>query len=406
LVADDSPTHQRKANGILTGEGLDVITVSNGVAAIKKLPSIKPVVVLADVSMPGKDGYEVCEFVKNSPELHNVPVLLIVSDMEPYDEARAARVGADGKVKKPFGDDLVAVVNRSIAQYEASLPRIVTPVQAPPPPPEPFPAPLEEEEAPAAEEEKMDFAGLSEGVAFAAPSLEESPTLAPEAEAPAVPEFQESTTEPVVAEEGMAAEPPSYFEETAAEPVLIEETTPLESPEEEEPEAARTMIFRAPVEIAEPILADELEVPMPVAEAAPQTPEAEAEVAPAAATTLDSFSLTEATAGHVRFAGPEMEVAPTFAPPAEEPAAPPAEAPEPVLEAPAPPEEAPAPIEAAAPPPVAPRIPDAETIYAIVHKVVVKMSPPALPSTVIESIARKVADEVTAELNSESPGIE
>ena len=56
LVADDSPTHQRKANGILTGEGLQVVTVSNGVAAIKKLPTVKPMVVLADVSMPGKDG--------------------------------------------------------------------------------------------------------------------------------------------------------------------------------------------------------------------------------------------------------------------------------------------------------------------------------------------------------------
>ena len=59
LVADDSPTIQKKASGILTGEGLDVVTVSNGVAAVKKLPTVNPLVVLADVSMPGKDGYEV-----------------------------------------------------------------------------------------------------------------------------------------------------------------------------------------------------------------------------------------------------------------------------------------------------------------------------------------------------------
>ena len=49
LVADDSPTVQKKASGILTGEGLDVVTVSNGVAAVKKLPSVNPLVVLADV---------------------------------------------------------------------------------------------------------------------------------------------------------------------------------------------------------------------------------------------------------------------------------------------------------------------------------------------------------------------
>ena len=41
LVADGSPSHQRRAQGILTGEGLEVITVSNGVAAIKKLPTLK-----------------------------------------------------------------------------------------------------------------------------------------------------------------------------------------------------------------------------------------------------------------------------------------------------------------------------------------------------------------------------
>ena len=68
LIADDSPTIQKRALGILKGEGFEVETVSNGVAAIKRLAFIRPAVVLADVSMPGRDGYEVCEFVKNSAE--------------------------------------------------------------------------------------------------------------------------------------------------------------------------------------------------------------------------------------------------------------------------------------------------------------------------------------------------
>ena len=57
LVADDSPTIQRRAQGILQAAGFAVETVSNGVAAIKKLPRMEPLLVLADVSMPGKDGY-------------------------------------------------------------------------------------------------------------------------------------------------------------------------------------------------------------------------------------------------------------------------------------------------------------------------------------------------------------
>ena len=102
LIADDSPTVQRKAQSILEGEGFEVETVSNGVAAIKKLPTLRPVLVLADVSMPGKDGYEVCDFVKSSGDLLNVPVLLVGSDLEPYDEVRGKQVRADGIIKKPF----------------------------------------------------------------------------------------------------------------------------------------------------------------------------------------------------------------------------------------------------------------------------------------------------------------
>ena len=125
LIADDSPIIQRKAQRILQDEGFEVQTVSNGVAAVKKLPVIQPVLVLADVSMPGKDGYEVCEFVKTSPGLRHVPVLLVGSDLEPYDEQRGARVRADGIIKKPFSShDLIAMVKRfaALANAQASPP--------------------------------------------------------------------------------------------------------------------------------------------------------------------------------------------------------------------------------------------------------------------------------------------
>ena len=120
LVADDSPTIQKRAQGILQGEGFEVETVSNGVAAIKKLPKLQPILVLADVSMPGKDGYEVCDYVKTSADFHHVPVLLVASDLEPYDEPRGAQVGADGIIKKPFTPhDLIAMVAKFVALGEA-----------------------------------------------------------------------------------------------------------------------------------------------------------------------------------------------------------------------------------------------------------------------------------------------
>ena len=125
LIADDSPIIQRKAQRILQDEGFEVQTVSNGVAAVKKLPVMQPALVLADVSMPGKDGYEVCEFVKTSAGLRHVPVLLVGSDLEPYDEQRGARVRADGIIKKPFSPhDLIAIVRRftALAKAPASQP--------------------------------------------------------------------------------------------------------------------------------------------------------------------------------------------------------------------------------------------------------------------------------------------
>jgi CheY-like chemotaxis protein len=120
LVADSSPTIQRKVQRILQDEGFEAETVSNGVAAVKKLSTLQPLLVLADVSLPGKDGYEVCEFVKTSPDLLHVPVLLVGSDLEPYHEQRGARVRADGILKKPFThQELIAMVKKLTGQGKA-----------------------------------------------------------------------------------------------------------------------------------------------------------------------------------------------------------------------------------------------------------------------------------------------
>jgi len=365
LVADDSPTIQKKAQGILKGEGYEVETVSNGVAAIKKIPKILPVLVLADVAMPGKDGYEVCDFVKNSVEFKHIPVVLVASDVEPYDEARGARVRADGKVKKPFDPgDLISLVSRFVAAAEAAAPAKV------PPPPTVITAPSPEfavnepvdEELAYGRKAGPDLGSLSEGVAFAEPVAEEVPAPPPE---PAMAPAPEATLEaeipppPSAALETVEALP-GAMEETpiAAEPVLIEEAP---APEPPPPESERTMLFRSPAAIAPPVLSEE---PPP---AAPEVLPAEAP--PMAASNLESFSLTDAAAGQVRIA-PAAEAGTVAAEP--EPA----------------------------PPPAAPAV-DPQFVFTIVHRAVVKMSPPALSSQMIEEMARKLADEIVSELNAE-----
>lgn len=137
LVADDNLTVQRMASEMLSEEGMDVITVANGMAAIKKLPDVKPFVVVADVDMPGKNGYEVCDFVKSQPELGYVRVLLVVSDSDPLDGGRGAEVRADGIVKKPFDrQEFVSLVTKSLGEAQALCPAPPAPEPPAVPPPQ------------------------------------------------------------------------------------------------------------------------------------------------------------------------------------------------------------------------------------------------------------------------------
>src|SRR5690348_16591865 len=87
---------------ILTGEGFEVITVSNGEAAVKKLAGGDFSVVMADIFMPGRTGYEVCSFIKTSPDYSHIPVVLVVGQLEPYDPEQGEHVHADAVLKKPF----------------------------------------------------------------------------------------------------------------------------------------------------------------------------------------------------------------------------------------------------------------------------------------------------------------
>ena len=110
LLADDSTHAQRMGAKILSAEGIEVVAVSNGDAAVKKLLELDVDMVLADVYMPGLDGYEVCERIKASAEHAGLPVVLLVGALEPYEPDRIAQVRADGVLRKPF--EASAVLDR------------------------------------------------------------------------------------------------------------------------------------------------------------------------------------------------------------------------------------------------------------------------------------------------------
>jgi CheY-like chemotaxis protein len=102
LLADDSATIQKVIDLTFADEGVRVVAVGNGQEAIDQIEEIAPDIVLADVFMPARNGYEVCEYVKTNEKLKHIPVMLLVGSFEPFDEAEARRVGADDILTKPF----------------------------------------------------------------------------------------------------------------------------------------------------------------------------------------------------------------------------------------------------------------------------------------------------------------
>jgi CheY-like chemotaxis protein len=102
LLADDSPHAQRMGELILREEGYEVVTVTDGATVLVRLRDFDPDLILVDVAMPTKSGYEICEFVKSSLQHTHTRVVLLAGAQETVDEPEARRVHSDGVLKKPF----------------------------------------------------------------------------------------------------------------------------------------------------------------------------------------------------------------------------------------------------------------------------------------------------------------
>lgn len=120
LLADDSVTIQKVVELTFLDEDFKVVTVGDGAEAIGQLAELRPDFVIADVHMPGADGYEVAEAVRRTVPAS--PVLLLVGTFEVYDSDRAARAGASGHLKKPFdSQELLRRVKEMLAAGPAPV---------------------------------------------------------------------------------------------------------------------------------------------------------------------------------------------------------------------------------------------------------------------------------------------
>jgi CheY-like chemotaxis protein len=180
LLADDSITIQKVVELTFSDGDYEVVAVNNGAKAIQKLAEMRPDVILSDIIMPEKNGYEVCEFVKSHPEYRSIPVVLLTGTFEPFDPDRADKAGCDAVVTKPFeSQSLIHKVDELIQHAASSAPTVQTPapapapVSAPPlaaPEPEPMASPWADE-MPAVEESPFGgFQPHSNDIFGAAPS--------------------------------------------------------------------------------------------------------------------------------------------------------------------------------------------------------------------------------------------
>ena len=112
LVADDNSNIQKMVGIALKEHGITVVAVGNGEAAVRKMAESLPDLILADIFMPVRNGYEVCEYVKKDDRFAHIPVVLLVGAFDPLDEKEVERVRADGVLKKPFvpPDPLIELV--------------------------------------------------------------------------------------------------------------------------------------------------------------------------------------------------------------------------------------------------------------------------------------------------------
>jgi len=114
-IIDDEPFIRETASFILEMEGYEVITACNGEEGLELVRQERPKVVLLDVMMPRKNGYDVCREIKSDPALKDIFIIMLTAKGQKADQEKAQEVGADCYITKPFDDEVVlALISRVI----------------------------------------------------------------------------------------------------------------------------------------------------------------------------------------------------------------------------------------------------------------------------------------------------
>lgn len=104
LVVEDSPTYLRQISNLLQDNGFQIVTATDGEEALEKAVQENPSMVVLDVILPKKNGFQVCRQLKTSPVTQDIKILMLTSKTQDSDRFWGLKQGADEYMTKPFED--------------------------------------------------------------------------------------------------------------------------------------------------------------------------------------------------------------------------------------------------------------------------------------------------------------
>jgi CheY-like chemotaxis protein len=123
LLADDSPQALRLAEQILTGNGIEVVSVTDGAIALRRLPDVKPDLLITDVYLPSKNGFELARFLKSQEQHRHMPIIFAAAPVDQFDEQDAKNAGADVILRKPFEASSLLGAVQELLERAAAAPK-------------------------------------------------------------------------------------------------------------------------------------------------------------------------------------------------------------------------------------------------------------------------------------------
>jgi len=132
LVVDDNPDNAHIIRDYLGARGYPITVAYNGDDALKAFEEVKPALVLLDVMMPGRDGWQVCREMKQHPTLGRSVRIIMVTALDDWvNKRQALQTGADDFVEKPFElSKLVATVERNMRLFAPAAGTGATPAKS------------------------------------------------------------------------------------------------------------------------------------------------------------------------------------------------------------------------------------------------------------------------------------